>query len=405
MSSLKEEDCEGNLSLTGSSHSCLRTVLVTVRIDKPSAKHIKRVRFNSLVEVKFIPRRRKKDKKLNKIDDEEGKEEKMCAGYVPENSADCTNNVENEVREVDFKGVVSVSEKWIATETDTVSAMTTDGSNRNNSTHEPDWERVEEPLNKSSPPVIESDSSMAKNVGNEEVHENTGKASTHTGVKSRTTFRQSYTTSKITLGTDYIGNALRLTPTKFPISPPIQFSDFPARNARKQNLYEFGPKEVWRLEKQAARFCQEAQALITQVTEKNAHIQSKLKERSDTVRPCGNYRQTLLNEYASFRKPASVPDLTTLGKQHSLDRSYSVHGNGGLTGGKPVTRFPYIKNKKQQSIMGLNRKSSSELCLPHLLLYDGNGARNPGALAKPDGKRESVDQRDSELEKSQTGRG
>ena len=69
-----KEDCDE--ILTDSNQSSLRTVLVTFRIEKPSAKLIKRVRFNSLVEVKFIPRRRKREKKKYEIDLKEDKGEK-----------------------------------------------------------------------------------------------------------------------------------------------------------------------------------------------------------------------------------------------------------------------------------------------------------------------------------------
>lgn len=64
---------------------------------------------------------------------------------------------------------------------------------------------------------------------------------------SRGTVRKNYTTNKITLGVDYIGNAMRLGPTAFPITPPIPFCEFPARNA-KRPCKSVDPKQfgVWR---------------------------------------------------------------------------------------------------------------------------------------------------------------
>ena len=397
MSDLKEKECEEHL--TDGSQSFLRTVLITLRIEKPSAKHIKRVRFNSLVEVKFIPRRRKKERGKNKIDVEEDREEKL---YVEGTRADHTSEQENDKENnVVFKGTVKVSDRWVFTATETSSEIQTGNSILLCNPVQDSEGNDEEPTNKSSTSAIESDADIAKNGGNHTADEKSDTPRTHPEVvKSQTTVRKSYITSKITLGSDYIGNALRLSPTTFPVSPPIQFSEFPARNARKQKFHDLGPKAVWRLEKQAAKFCQEAEALISKVTVKNEQIQSKQKEQPDVVLPGGNYRQTSLNEFISFRKPKSTPDVASLGKRPSqLDTAYGSLDNGRVASDKPVTRFPYIKNQKQQSIMDMNQRSSSELCLPQLLLFDGNGARSLGALAKPDGKRESADQRGGEFDK------
>ena len=397
MSDLKEKECEEHL--TDGSQSSLRTVLITLRIEKSSAKHIKRVRFNSLVEVRFIPRRRKKERRKNKIDVEEDKEEKL---YVEGTRADHTSEQENDKENnVVFKGAVKVSDKWVSTATETSSEIQTGNSRLLCNPVQDSEGNDEEPTNKSSTSATESDAEIAKNGGNHTTDEKSDTPATHPEVvKSRTTVRKSYITSKITLGRDYIGDALRLSPTTFPVSLPIQFSEFPARNARKQKFHDLGPKAVWRLEKQAAKLCQEAEALISKVTVKNTQIQSKQKEQPDVVLPGGNYRQTSLNEFTASESRKVRQMLHPLENVPvSLIQLIGSLDNGRVASDKPVTRFPYIKNKKQQSIMDMNQTSSSELCLPQLLLFDGNGARSLGALAKPDGKRESADQRDGEFDK------
>lgn len=388
MSHLEEDEydsCHTNDNLTDSSQSSLQTILVTFRIEKPSdIKHIKRVRFNSLVEVKLIPRRKKEKKRKNKLETED------------ENVEDATEKTNDEIeadncgKELEIKGDASICEQWVATATRNVSEIRIVDSCSVKTPQKSDA-KVEKASNK--PPwnsvmnLKTETSVMTKSLINNPANENGDSARVYAGVvRSRTTFRESYTTNKITLGGDYIGNAIRLSPTTFPISPPIQFSEFPARNAKRHNLQELGSKAVWQLEKQAVKFCQEAEALITQVTEKNVHIQSKLKEQSDALLLVGSHRHTFPNEYTSFRKPSSMPDLTTPPKPVSQD----------AFGAKPVTRFPYIKHKKRQSIMGLSTRSSSELCLPQLLLFDGNGARSP--LAKADGKGENADSKESKFE-------
>ena len=392
MSDLKEDREE---DLTDSSQSSLQTVLVTFRLDKPSDKQIKRVRFNSLVHVKFIPRRRKKIKTRNKID--AVKEGKACVENAMEKNAALVDKVENEEKEGVFKGAASVSEKWVATTIETSSEVRTEESWPSSPTQGLK-ENVKEPA-KALPASDRESDSFAKTVGKETTDKSKETATTLAGVvKSRgAPIRKSYTTNKITLGSDYIGNALRLRPTTFPVSAPTQFSEFPARNTRKQNVHDTGTKAVWlSAEKQAQRFCQEAEALINQVTEKNALIQTKLKEQSDPVLFGGNKKRTLLYEYTSYRKPSSMPDLASLTK--SQGHSYAPYGSQGetkrLTGGKPITRFPYIRNKRKQMIMDTSQMSSSEICLPHLLLHDGNCARSPPAIAK----KEITKQRDSEFD-------
>ena len=398
MSDLKEDREE---DLTDSSQSSLQTVLVTFRLDKPSDKQIKRVRFNSLVQIKYIPRRRKKIKTRNKIDVKEGKEEKACVEIAMEKSAALVDKAENEEKEGVFNGSASVSEKWVATTIETSSEVSTEESWPSGPTQGLK-ENVKEPANEVRASDRESDS-FAKSVGKETTDKSNETATTDAGVvKSRgAPIRKSYTTNKITLGSDYIGNALRLRPTTFPISAPIQFSEFPARNSRKQKVHDTGTKAVWlSVEKQAQRFCQEAEALINQVTEKNARIRSKLKEQSDPVLLGGNKKRTLLYKHTSYRKPSSMPYLASLTKSQShSDAPYGNHGETKrLTGGKPITRFPYIRNKKKQMIIDTGQMSSSELCFPHLLLHDGNCACSPAAIAKSDGKKEIAKQRDSEFE-------
>ncbi|KAL9971172.1 hypothetical protein ACROYT_G023663 [Oculina patagonica] len=375
MADLKEDEydlCHSNDNSTDSSQSSLQTVLVTFRIDKPSAKHIKRVRFNSLVEVKFIPRRKKEKKRKSRLEDED-KEDKSCADNATEKTNHKDNPTDSNGKETDIKGEVSVCEQWVAKATDKVPVTGQEGSCPDKDPQKFEAE-VENVLDKpSSNPALKAETNgTATSLIQEPTNEASDPAKVFAGVlKSRRTVRESYTTNKITLGEDYIGNAMRLTPATFSITPAIQFNEFPARNAKRQSVHEFGTKAVWRLEKQAVKFCQEAEALITQVTEKNAYIQAKLKQHTETVLLAGNQRHTFLKEYAqSSRKPSVIPGIPSLGKPVNQD----------VFGTKPVTRFPYINHKKQQSIVGLSPRSSpSELSLPQLLLHDGNGARSPPA--------------------------
>ena len=373
MSQFKGEEydsCNSNDNLTDSSQSSLQTVLVTVSIEKPAAKNFKRVRFNSLVEVKFIPRR-KKEKKRKKSEAED--REKIVFVEDTTVKTDKKNHeIQASEKDVDdFKGEVNFSEQWVPTTTETSSGIKVGDSCNEKATQksEVNVEKVsnsdkEIETNATAKSALNQTTNVENETDRDQARVNGGAA------KSRLTARKSYATNKITLGGDYIGNAMRLSPSTFPVTPPIQFCEFPARNTKRQNFQEFGSASaVWRLEKQAAMFCKEAEALIDQVTEKNAHIQSKLKDQADTVHIARNYRHIFPKEHiqASFTKPSSVQDLSSFGKPVSRDE----------LGTKPVTRFPYIKHKRQQSIVGLSHKSSSELCLPQLLLYDGNGARSP----------------------------
>ena len=244
-------------------------------------------------------------------------------------------------------------------------------------------DNINDTPNKSSESFLESGSITTRNNQKEGVDECSSTETTALPgelTKSKVAARKSYTASTIMLGADYVGNALRLNPTTFPVSPAIQLSEFPVRNSKNQNFYELAPKAVWRLEKQAAKFCKEAEALITKVTEKSARIQSKLKEQPDTVVFGRDYKRTFLNEFT--RKS----NATSHGKTLAQNAFYSgKHTKGSDPSCKKVTRFPYIKNKKQPNVANLPR-ASSELSLPQLLMHDGNGAHHPETLAKPDGK-------------------
>ena len=375
-----KEDCDE--ILTDSNQSSLRTVLVTFRIEKPSAKHIKRVRFNSLVEVKFIPRRRKREKRKYEIDLKEG--EKTSNEDIVIKGTNTSEKSEHEENDAGVKDAVSVSVHNVT--------MTADEAASFNSQIGADLgmdEKCQENKdnididNKSSKSFLESGSIMTRNHQKEGVDECSSTETTALSgepTKSKVAARKSYTASTIMLGADYVGNALRLNPTTFPVSPAIQFSEFPVRNSKNQNFPELAPKAVWRLEKQAAKFCKEAEALITQVTEKSARIQSKLKEQPDTVVFGRDYKRTFLNEFT--RNSNATSHGKTLA-QNAFDSG--KHTKGSDPSSKRVTRFPYIKNKKQPNVANLPR-ASSELSLPQLLMHDGNGAHHPETLAKPDGK-------------------
>ena len=378
-----KEDCD-EIS-TDSNQSSLRTVLVTFRIEKPSAKHVKRVRFNSLVEVKFIPRRRKREKRKYEMDLKEEQGEKTSNEDIVIKGTNTSEKSEHEKNDEGVKDAVSVSGDYVT--------MTTDEAASFNSQKGADLgidekcqenkDNIDGTSNKSSESFLESGSITTRSNQKEGVHECSSTETTALPgepTKSKVAARKSYTTSTIMLGADYVGNALCLNPTTFPVSPAIQFSEFPVRNSKNQSFHELAPKAVWRLEKQAAKFCKEAEALITQVTEKSARIQSKLKEQPDTVVFGRDYKRTFLNEFT--RKT----NATSHGKTLAQNALYSgKHNKGSDPSSKRVTRFPYIKNKKQPNVANLPR-ASSELSLPQLQMHDGNGAHYPETLAKPDGK-------------------
>ena len=101
------------------------------------------------------------------------------------------------------------------------------------------------------------------------------------------------------------------------------------------------------------------------MTEKSTHIQSNLN-RSDTFLLGGNNGNTFSRDFTSIGKPSSMLGVSSLGKPFSQDVFRT----------KQVARFPYLNRKKQpQNSMGLSLPSSSELCLPQLLLSDGTGSR------------------------------
>ena len=372
-----KEDCDE--TLTDSNQSSLRTVLVTFRIEKPSAKHIKRVRFNSLVEVKFIPRRRKREKRKYDIDLKEGEktsnEDIVIKGT---NTSETSEHEENDAGVKDAVGVSVHNVTMTADEASFNSQMWADLGMDEKCQENKD--NIDDTSNKSSESFLESGSITTRNNQKESVDECSSTETTALPgepTKSKVAARKNYTTSTIMLGADYVGNALRLNPTTFPVSPAIQFSEFPVRNSKNQNFHELSPKAVRLLEKQAAKFCKEAELLITQVREKSARIQSKLKEQPDTVVFGRDYKRTFLNEFT--RKS----NATSHGKTLAFYSGKRTTGSDPSS--KKVTRFPYIKNKRQPNVANLPR-ASSELSLPQLLMDDGNGAHHPETLAKPDGK-------------------
>ena len=376
-----KEDCDE--ILTDSNQSSLRTVLVTFRFEKPSAKHIKRVRFNSLVEVKFIPRRRKREKRKYEIDLKEG--EKTSNEDIVIKGTNKSEKSEHEENDAGVKDAVSVSVHNVTMTADEAASFNSQiGADLGmDEKCQENKDNIDNTSNKSSKSFLESGSIMTRNHQKEGVDECSSTETTALSgepTKSKVAARKSYTASTIMLGADYVGNALRLNPTTFPVSPAIQFSEFPVRNSKNQNFPELAPKAVWRLEKQAAKFCKEAEALITQVTEKSARIQSKLKEQPDTVVFGRDYKRTFLNEFT--RNSNATSHGKTLA-QNAFDSG--KHTKGSDPSSKRVTRFPYIKNKKQPNVANLPR-ASSELSLPQLLMHDGNGAHHPETLAKPDGK-------------------
>ena len=250
MSDLNEGDyglCHSNDNLTDSSQSSLQTVLVTFHIDKPSAKHIKRVRFNSLVEVKFIPRRKKEKKRQNGFQAED-KEENACVADTQEKTNHEIKPADNNGNETNFKGEASIREQWVSVATGNVSETSKEDSQSDKALQNSDVtiEKVEPPWNA----VMKAETrGTTKSTINEPTKQNSDPAKVCAAAKSRGTVRENYMTNKITLGEDYIGNAMQLCPTSFPITPPIQFSEFPARNAKRRNLQQFGSNAVWRLEK------------------------------------------------------------------------------------------------------------------------------------------------------------
>ena len=376
-----KEDCDE--ILTDSNQSSLRTVLVTFRIEKPSAKLIKRVRFNSLVEVKFIPRRRKREKRKYEIDLKEG--EKTSNEDIVIKGTNTSEKSEHEENYAGVKDAVSVSVHNVTMTADEAASFNSQiGADLGmDEKCQENKDNIDNTSNKSSKSFLESGSIMTRNHQKEGVDECSSTETTALSgepTKSKVAARKSYTASTIMLGADYVGNTLRLNPTTFPVSPAIQFSEFPVRNSKNQNFPELAPKAVWRLEKQAAKFCKEAEALITQVTEKSARIQSKLKEQPDTVVFGRDYKRTFLNEFT--RNSNATSHGKTLA-QNAFDSG--KHTKGSDPSSKRVTRFPYIKNKKQPNVANLPR-ASSELSLPQLLMHDGNGAHHPETLAKPDGK-------------------
>ena len=376
-----KEDCDE--ILTDSNQSSLRTVLVTFRIEKPSAKHIKRVRFNSLVEVKFIPRCRKREKRKYEIDLKEG--EKTSNEDIVIKGTNTSEKSEHEENDAGVKDAVSVSVHNVTMTADEAASFNSQiGADLGmDEKCQENKDNIDNTSNKSSKSFLESGSIMTRNHQKEGVDECSRTETTALSgepTKSKVAARKSYTASTIMLGADYVGNALRLNPTTFPVSPAIQFSEFPVRNSKNQNFPELAPKAVWRLEKQAAKFCKEAEALITQVTEKSARIQSKVKEQPDTVVFGRDYKPTFLNEFT--RNSNATSHGKTLA-QNAFDSG--KHTKGSDPSSKRVTRFPYIKNKKQPNVANLPR-ASSELSLPQLLMHDRNGAHHPETLAKPDGK-------------------
>ena len=155
---------------------------------------------------------------------------------------------------------------------------------------------------------------------------------------------------------------MRLGPTAFPITPPIQFSEFPARNTKRQNLQEFGSKAVWRLE-------------ITNFA-RGVDSPGDGKERQYSV---GQRLFFLKKSWPRFfqglqelRKTLEHAGVISPGKPVSQDVFHT----------KAVTRFPYLNHKKQpQTSIRLSLPSFSEISLPQLLLSDGNELRCSTARA------------------------
>ncbi|XP_022806237.1 uncharacterized protein LOC111343342 [Stylophora pistillata] len=364
MSELKEEEidpCHSDAKLTDSNQSSLRTVLVrSVRIEKPAAKKSKRVRFNSLVEVKFIPKCKseKKKKRKSQVDYKEKTEP------LEVTTKKTYHRIQARRKDINVKGELNLHAQRVPTTTET--------------SHETE---VGDSCTGKGPESCEIGLNLDKNrstakaksmLNRQTVHKKTGtdKDSTRLNgcaLKSRVTVRKSYVTNKVTLVGDYNGKALRLCPSTFTVAPDLQVSEFSALNTKRKNVQEFGyDRALWRLEKQAAKFCEEAKVLIAKVTENTADMQSHLKVQPDTTHLAGNYRQIFPTEHIKegFTKSENVKDPSSFGKTASRD-VFST------------TRFPHITHKKQQSIVGPRQKSSSELYLPQLLFYDGIKTRSP----------------------------
>ena len=122
MSELEREEidsCYSEVKMIDGSQSSLQTVLVTVSIEKPAAKNIKRVRFNSLVEVKFIPKCKSEKKKKEKSQ-KEGKEKTECLKAT-------TKKTDHETlarrKDVDVKGELDLCAQKVTIATETSSKI------------------------------------------------------------------------------------------------------------------------------------------------------------------------------------------------------------------------------------------------------------------------------------------
>lgn len=267
----------------------LQGVLVSVKVQEPDkvASNEKRVRFNSLVEVRFIPKvKAKKDK--NKDDKEKRKtEEKGNCDFVPEGKENVAIGNQDEPRN------------------------DTKTESRN-------------------------DSFTDKKKLKEKTTVKTNPESTETG--ENTAVKEGFYLPKVTIGQEYEGDVTRTT--KVTAKPqPRNAIRLLKRGSKDSRMHDLNAKAVVHLERQASEYYREADRLFEETV--SPHDK---KEGSSSPQKCENQSETISPQNQNFVNSAlqrckSVPDFY---RRTSLPEMKRSEQNSDGSHKKLSTSLPYI---------------------------------------------------------------
>ena len=342
----------------------LQSVLVTVRIQrKPKPKNVKRVRFNSLVEVRFIPKVKrqdgpkcfqgkecKDDKKKRKNRKGEQEDAKAIVKGAQVNSKEVVTMetkdnlcLENKIKES------SDGKKNFATEKDEDTKRIKDINNITTTTSECKNSDTADVQSKEIEVKV-TDELGAEQDEREELSEISIKV-------SYATTRQVFTPPKVVVGENYTGLALK---PAFPRVSASRTSYRSYRQTMKQSkLQDLNILSLDNLNKHATSLCKEADTFLTECDEHNGE-QSCESTASDSQTPT---IQPLIPIHKDQEGYTNMSDRGYTCQSQSPLRAYNQHDSASIT--KLYTNLTML-NKKGVAYSPLKSDSYCRLYLPQL---------------------------------------
>lgn len=272
----------------------LQGVLVTVKIQDPE-KDIKekRVRFNSLVEVRFIPKVKTKKEK-----NKEEKEKRKA-----EDRVNCDGSCEGK------ENVATGDEN--------------DTKNEAKNTHE---------------------SSTEKKKIKDKTNVKVNPESHNCGESTNVVAREGFFLPKVTIGHEYEGEVLRTTKVTTKPQPRNSINRLMRRVSKESRINDLSAKAVVHLERQATEFCKEAERLFEESASQDGGHSSpsrreNVNETQTTLPSESNKDQELINPV--LQRCKSFPDFS---RRTSLPTSsMTVQEKGTENSQKKLsTSLPYI---------------------------------------------------------------